>query len=398
MQFTAVLWLHAGPTEVAILAGCQMAPGFLVGIAAGVWADRLHRRPIMITADIGRFALLLTIPLAALFDVLTFGQLYAVAALGATLTVFFDVAYEAYLPTLVEREELVEGNSKLAASASVAEVGSFGIAGWLVQLISAPGAILVDAGSFLGSALFILRIRSPEPPAAPAHEREHFFREALEGAGLVARTPLLRAFAIANGITHASQRIMTVVFLLYLVDEVGFNAGVLGMIWAVGGVTSLVGAYLASRPKLYGRLGPALVAALFCYSGGMLFMPLAASVSVLGVVFLVANQCFVDPAYAFYEINGISLRQGITDDRLQGRMNATMRTLDFGSMLLGTVLGAVLGHWLGLRETLFVAVAGSFSAAAWLAISPVARLREMPTGAVPEIPADIAAETAAALL
>jgi len=131
---------------------------------------------------------------------------------------------------------------------------------------------------------------------------------------------------------------------------------------------------------------------------GALFTPLAASVSVVGVGFLVATQVVTDPAWAFYEINGVSLRQAITEDRLQGRMNASMRSIDFGAMLLGTALGGLLGEWVGLRPTLFIAVSGNFVAALWLALSPVARLREMPAGAIPEVPPDIAAETAAALL
>ncbi len=398
MQFTAVLWLDAGPIAIAVLAACQLGPGFFVGMVAGVWVDRLPRRPIMIAADIGRFVAFATIPLAAAFDVLTFPQLCVVAVLAATMTVFFDVAYEAYLPTLVERDELVEGNSKLAATASMAEVGSFGTAGWLVQIITGPGAVLVDAVSFLFSAYFVWRIRTPEPPSAPKHERQHVVREALEGVQLVARTPVLRSFAVANAILNASGRILTVVLLLYLVDEVGFNAGTLGMIFAIGGATSLIGAFLADKSHWFGGLGRALVLSVVVRGIGSLFTPLATSVSLAGVALLAATQVVTDPAWAFYEINGVSLRQAITEDRMQGRMNASMRSLDFGAMLVGTALGGILGEWVGLRQTLFIAVGGNFVAALWLAISPVARLKEMPTGVAPEVPADIAAEAATALL
>jgi MFS family permease len=391
MQFTAVLWLHAGPIEIATLAACQLAPGFFVGMVAGVWADRLHRRPILIAADLGRFVVFATIPLAAVFDLLTFAQLCAVAVLTATMTVFFAVAYEAYLPTLVERNELVEGNSKLTATASIAEFGSFSVSGWLVQLIKGPGAILVDAVSFLFSAFFVWRIRTPEPPAAPIHERQHMLREALEGMRLVAHSPVLRAFAIANAILMASTEMLGVTFLLYLVNDIGFEPRALGMIFAVGGVTSLAGAFFAGKPHWFGGLGPALVLSLFIRGAGTLFMPLASSVSFIGVALLVGNQVFTDPAWSFYEINSVSLRQAITEDRLQGRMNASMRTFDFGAMLLGTALGGAFGELLGLRETLFLAVGGTFVAGAWLAFSPVARLREMP-GRVAEALAEIAVE------
>lgn len=376
--FTAVLWLDASPLQMAVLAGCQMAPGFLIGLLAGVWADRLHRRPILIACDVGRFFVLCTIPLAALFGVLSLPQLYLVTLAASTLTVFFDVAYEAYLPTLVRRDELVEGNSKLTATASIAEFGSFSLSGWLVQLLRGPGAVFIDALSFLVSAYFVWRIRTPEPPPAPLDERQHILHEAREGMHVVIRQPLLRSLAVSNTLLKASQRMLVVVFLIYLNRELGFGPGLLGMIFAVGGVTSLGGAYLAGRPHLFGGLGPALVAALFLMGLGTLFMPLTANVSLLGVALLVANQLVTDPAATFFEINCVSLRQGITPDRLQGRMNATMRFTEFGGMLAGTALGGVLGELVGLRQTLFIAVGGTFVAAIILALSPVFRLRQMP--------------------
>jgi predicted MFS family arabinose efflux permease len=375
LQFTAVLWLDATPLELSVLLGCQFVPGFLVGLAAGAWADRLHRRPILVAADIGRALALLTIPLAAVFDLLTIGQLYAVALVANSLTVFFDVAYEAYLPTLVERDELVEGNSKLTASASVAEFGAFSASGWLVQLLTGPGAVLVDALSFVWSAVFVGSIRRPEPDLAPHHERQHIGHEIREGVQLVARAPILRSLAVTNMIRMASARMLSVVYLLYLNREVGFGPGVLGMIFAVGGVTSLAGAAVAGRSRSVGGLGPALVLAGFIIPLGTLFMPLASTVSVVGVAFLVANQVITDPAWTFYDINSVSLRQAITPNRLQGRMNASMRFAEFAAMLAGTALGGVLGELIGLRQTLFVAVGGMVLAACWLLFSPVARLR-----------------------
>jgi MFS family permease len=378
LQFTAVLWLDATPLQLSLLLGCQFVPGFAVGLVAGAWVDRLHRRPILIAADIGRAVTIVTIPLAAVFDVLRIEQLYLVALVANSLTVFFDVAYEAYLPTLVEREELVEGNSKLTASASVAEFGAFSASGWLVQLLTGPGAILVDALSFVWSAVFVGRIRSPEPPPAPHHERQHIRHEIREGVQLVARTPILRSLAVTNLIRMLSGRMLGVVYLLYLNREVGFSPGVLGMIFAVGGLTSLAGAALAGRSSSFGGLGPALVLSSFLMSTGTLFMPLAASVSVVGVACLVMNQLISDPAWTFYDINSVSLRQAITPNRLLGRMNASIRFVEFGAMLAGTALGGVLGEVIGLRETLFLSAGGGFVAAAWLLFSPVARLRSMP--------------------
>ncbi len=378
MLFTAILWLDASPLQVALLSACQMAPGFTVGLAAGVWVDRLPRRPIMVTCDVGRFLVLATIPLAAVFDVLTLPQLYLVAIVGNTLTVFFDISYEAYLPTLVKRSELVEGNSKLAATASLAESVSFSLSGWLVQLLRGPGAIFVDALSFLFSAFFIWRIRTPEPARAPVGERRSILIEAREGLQVVRENPLLRSLAGANVLLQLGGSMLSVVFLLYLNRELGFGPGVLGMIFAVGGLTSLGGTFLAGRAHWFGGLGPALILSVFLQGVGTLFMPLAGSVSLLGGALLVANQLVTDPASTFFQINDVSLRQGITPDRLQGRVNASIRFAEFAAMLAGTVLGGVLGEWIGLRETLFAAVGCIFVAAAWLAMSPVRGLRAAP--------------------
>lgn len=378
LSFTAILWLDANPLQISILAGAQLVPGFVVGLVAGVWVDRLKRRPIMIVADIGRFVALATIPVAALFDVLTIWHLYAVALTASTLTVFFDVAYQSYLPTLVAREELVEGNAKLTASASVAEVGSFSLSGWLVQLLSGPGAILIDAVSFLGSAFFVWRIRTEEPPPAPEHERAGVWREAKAGLGFVLCEPVVRSLAFANAFSVCGRGILGVVFLLYLNKEVGFEPGVLGMIFAVGGVTSLAGSFMAGRADLFGGIGPAMVLAAAVRALGMLFMPLASSVSLVGAGLLVANQCVTDPAWAFYDINDVSLRQAVTPHEVQGRMFASCRFIEFGAMLLGTAIGGLLGEFIGLRETLFVAVGLSGVSAVWLGFSPVAKLTRVP--------------------
>jgi MFS family permease len=388
MQFTAVLWLHAGPVQLAILAASQIVPGFLASTVAGVWADRIRRRPIMIGADIGRFFLLATIPAAAVFDLLTFAQLCLVALGTSALGVFFSVSTEAYLPTVVSRSALVEANSKLSAAASVAEFGSFSLAGWLVQLIKGPGAIFIDALSFLGSAICIWRIRTPEPAPAETDEHPLFVRDAADGFAHVMRERRLRALAVANAMLTASGQLVSVVYLLYLVDDLGFKPGVLGLIFSVGGLTSLTGAYLANRSRWFGGLGFALVISLWLRAAGMAFMPLAGAVSAVGVALLVANQLVTDPAWAFYDINSLSLRQTITPDRLLGRVNASMRTVELGAMLAGTAAGGVLGQTLGVRATLFIAVAGTLAASVVLAMSPVAHLKAMPA---PEIDEPLAA-------
>src|SRR5215216_4643610 len=262
IAFAAVLTLDAGPYQIAILSVAQIAPAFLLSLFAGAWVDRLPRRPIMITADLARAALLATIPVAALFDVLRIEQLYIVAALASVFTTFFDIAYQAYLPTLVEPDQLVEGNSKLTASAAVAEASAFSSAGWLVQLLTAPGAIVIDALSFLWSAYFVFRIETKEPPPKPIAERQHIREEIADGVRLLARDSILRSLAVSNLILNFAYRVNSAVYMLYVVNELGFKPGVLGLIFAVGGISALVGSLYANRVTLLIGLGPAMIAGM----------------------------------------------------------------------------------------------------------------------------------------
>ncbi len=199
LAFTAILYLHARPFEVALIAAFDVFAGICVGLFVGVWVDRLRRRPIMIAADIARAAVTGSIPLAALFGVLRIEQLYVAAFAGGALTTFFDVAYQSYLPTLVEKDRLLEGNSKLTASFSVAEFGAFGISGWLVKLLTGPGAIAVDAVSFLFSAGAVRAIRAPEPTPPPPEQRQSVRAEIVEGLRAVLHDGILRTLAASCG-------------------------------------------------------------------------------------------------------------------------------------------------------------------------------------------------------
>lgn len=377
LALTAVTLLDAGPGELAILAGAQTVPGFALGLVAGVWVDRLSRRAIMIAVDLARFAVILTVPVAWAFDALTMAQLWAVGFVTAAGAVIFEVAYEAYLPTLVSKEELVEGNSKLTGSASVAEVMGFSAAGWLVQLLRGPGAMLLDALTFLWSAFWLWRIRTPEAPPPPATQRSHVLLEAREGLRATFADPVLRALALSGALFWASTSIITVYYLVFLTQEQSWQPGVLGLIFAIGGVTSLGGSLVAGR-TLPGGIGPSLVVARLIAGVSMLFMPLTPGVTAVGLACLVAAQLVGDPAWTYYEINLVSLRQAIVGERLLGRVNASMRVLEFGGMLGGLGLAALLGAFFSAREALFFAAAVSTGAALFLAVSPVMRLRRVP--------------------
>ena len=379
LPFTAILVLHATPFEMGLLAAADIVAGLLVGLVAGVWVDRLRRRPILIGADLGRAALLASIPAAAFLGVLRLEQLYVVAFLAGVLTMFFDVAYLSYLPSLVRPEDLLEGNSKLSASASVAEVGAFGLAGWLVQLFTAPVAILIDAVSFLVSALCVGAIRAPEPAPARVAARESLRREIGEGLRAVLGDRLLLATAASAVTLDLSFRVFGAVFALYMLEGLGLKPGLLGMIYAVGGAGSLVGALVAGRSARRLGIGPTMVVALVLTGVGMLFVPLARGATVLTVLLLVAQQLVTDPAATVYEINQVSLRQAVTPGRVLGRVNASIRFVGMAAMLVGALLGGALGEWLGLRPTLVLGACGTFVAAGWLVLSPVRRLKDTPT-------------------
>lgn len=374
LSFTAVLLLEATPLQVALLSTASLLPGFLAGLVAGVWVDRLARRPILVLADLGRALALLTIPIAYQLSTLNMSHLYLVAGVTGLLSVFFDVAYEAYLPSLVGAQHVVEGNSKLAASASVAEVSGFGISGWLTQLLSGPFAIGIDALSFLVSAAFCARIRTAEPPRRPRHERDSFATEVLEGLRQVGHSSVLLTLAFTTALLTFSFNVYGTVFLIYTGRELGFGPAVLGMIWGIGGLTSLLGAVLA--PHLSGRLGygPAMISGLIFVGLSMFLIPLASGATLLAAVFMIVQQ-FGDGGETVFRINETSLRQTLAPAHVLGRVNGSMRFVALGATLLGSLVGGLLGQQIGARATLVAGATGVVLTALMLGLSPVRRVR-----------------------
>ena len=375
MSFTAILVLHATPFQLGLLSAVRLAPGFLSGLVAGVWVDRLRRRPILISADIGRALLLATIPSAAVLGLLRIEQLYVVTFLVSVLTIFFDVAYQSYLPSLIGRETLVEGNSKLAASASVAEVGSFAMAGWLVQLFTAPITILIDAISFVVSAMSVWLIHAPEP--APACDLQpNIRREIAEGLSAVLHNRLLRALAACTLSKEFFGGMYGALVVLYMARDLGFSPGILGTIWAVGGISSLIGAGATESTTRRLGIGPAMIAGLLLFGIALFFIPLARGTTLTAALLLVLQQISGDGAATSYQINQVSLRQAITPERLLGRVNASAEFLRLGATLIGSLLGGLLGEMIGVRTTLFLGAFGTLLSTFWLVFSPVRGLRD----------------------
>ena len=256
LMWCAVHDLKATAWQLAVLALCDRLPGFLLGLAAGVWVDRVARRPLLLSTDLIRAVLIALVPLAALLGHLSFPLLLIVSALTGALSTLFDIGYQAYVPTVADDDALVRANSKLTFTASLAEIGAFGMAGWLIQWLGAPGALWLDAGSFLVSAVSLTAIRARETvkPGSPSGETlTELIAEARVGIATVGALPPLKRLLIGEASLALAMGATGTVYLLFVARELGFPAGELGMIFAVGGVTSLVGASLAER--IAARLG-----------------------------------------------------------------------------------------------------------------------------------------------
>jgi MFS family permease len=380
LAFTAILVLDASPLHMGLLTAAGTAPGLLGGLVAGVWVDRLRRRPVLIGADLGRALLLGTIPLAAVFDLLCIEHLYVVAFLTGLLTLTFDVAYLAYLPSLLRRDQLVEGNSKLAASAAVAEASGFGISGWLIQALSAPLAVLVDALSFVVSAIAIRLIRASEPPPPARAERPGFLAEMNDGLHTLAGSAHLRALTASIATLEFAGGLFGAVVLLYTTRTLGLPPGIQGLIFAVGGVTSLLGALAAGGVIRRLGVGPAMILGLLLTGTGSLLIPLAPDRSAASLLLLVGSQLVSDPARTLYMIAQVSLRQALTPAGRLGRVNAGTHMLTLSAALLGALGGGLLAEGVGLRSTLVIGACGSAAAALWLVVSPLRSLRTAPEG------------------
>jgi predicted MFS family arabinose efflux permease len=294
----------------------------------------------------------------------------------SALSILFEVAYRSYLPSLVGRDELVEGNSKLAATDAVAEMGGFGLAGVIVQVLGAPVGVLVDAVSFVGSALALLAIRTPERPVAREEGDEAGDGEASAlgeiGAGLRAiwAHPTLRAVVGAGTTDAFFIHFFVAVLTLFFTRELGFGPATLGLIFAIGGVSSFVGALIADRTIRRWGLGRSLIGSFLAYRFASYAIPLVAGPYAAQVAILSASQV-LDAAATIQQISQNSLIQTTAPERLLGRVNASFQTLQQGAILLGLLIGGILGQAIGLRPTIVVGLTTSLLSVIWLIRSPV---------------------------
>jgi MFS family permease len=376
LPLVAILVLHASTFEVGLLTALDTAGFLIVGLPAGAWVDRMRFRSVLIVNDILRAAALGSIPLAQLLGVLTIGQLYAVAVVAGVCTVFFDVAYQSYLPDLIDRTALVEGNSKLQASESVSQIAGPGVGGALVQALSAPYAIFVDALSFLWSAGWAgaIQARPPKPERKPDR---HLGREIKDGVVFVVNNPMLRSIAMCTGSSNLCSSIAGAVFYVLLAGQLGVSAGIIGLIMATSAIGGLVGSLVANRIAQRLGQGPTIWVSILVGAPLGFVVPFVHKDWTL--VLLAVAQVFWWGTVVVYNITQVSFRQGLGPPHLLGRMNATMRFLVWGTMPLGGLLGGILGETVGVRETLLIAGIGG--ALTWLPVffSPLRWQRELPT-------------------
>ncbi|MEP7068357.1 MAG: MFS transporter [Usitatibacter sp.] len=371
LPMAAILLLGATPLQLGWLSVLGVLPGALVAWWAGAWIDRRSRRAVMIGADWARALLIASIPAAALWGTLSLAQLGLVAALACMATVLFEIADHAYLPSIVPAGRLVEANSRLETVDALAEISGPALGGALVQWLTAPFALAIDAASFVVSALVIGRIRAVEP-SREADAIRHasgssLLREARGGLALVWRHPLLRALFVSTMLLTFFMSFMAPLYTLFALETLKMSPGVLGMVIGCGGIGALAGA--AATPALVSRFGSGRVTMTALIAGGasQVFIPLAPADPVTGTAFLVASQLLGDGLLTIYVITETSLRQQAVAAEALGRTAAVWKTAASVLAPFGMLLGALLAEAAGIRTALWVLVGGGISAAIPLA-------------------------------
>lgn len=378
LPIIAITILHASAFAVAALGTVEFVPFLLFTLPAGVWVDRLPRRAVLIVGDLGRGLLLCSVPIAYLTGHLTLVQLFVVGFLTGILTVFFDVAYQSYLPALVDRELLIDGNSKLEVTRSAGQLAGPPAAGGLIQLLTAPYAVVWDSASFFISGAFLLAIRKKEQPLENKADgrRAGMRHELWEGLVYVVKHPYLRPQAISTGTSNFFSNVAFSIIVVFAVRTLGLSTGLIGVAFGLGSIGWLSGAAGAGRMQRWLGVGGATIfgAAL----GGPGTLLVALTPKSLAVPFIAAGMMIGGFGAVLYNIQQVSLRQAITPERMQGRMNAVMRFLVWGPIPLGSLVGGAIASTFGLRTALLVGAIGGFTSTIPIIFSPIRKLKAMP--------------------
>ncbi|MEZ4522359.1 MAG: MFS transporter [Thermomicrobiales bacterium] len=375
LPLLAILALDASPAQMGLLSAAGTAPFLVIGLIVGVWVDRVRRRPLMIAADLLRAVLLLTVPVAWWGGFLRIELLYAVAVLTGSLTVVFDVAWMSFLPSIVRRGQLVDANSRLQVSASVAQVSGPGIGGVLVGIAGAPLAILTDAASFALSALFLLRAAPDGAQQKNAVEVSSIRRDILEGLRVVFRDSVLRALVYSKVLVTFSAGMFFAVYMLFMAEDLGLGATAIGIVFATGGIGSLLGAVIAERASSRFGTGVTVIHGQFWFGAFGVAIPLAVLFPAIALVMVVLSEFAQWMAHIVSQVNELSIRQAKVPDQYLGRVNSVFQFFGRGMTPIGALMGGFLGEVIGIPMTLVVATVGFFFAFLFVVFSPVRRFR-----------------------
>ena len=374
MPLAAVIVLDATPFEMGLLFAVEMSPFLLFGLFAGVLADRRRRRSIMIISDVARAIILAAIPITWYFDLLSWPVMFVVAFLAGMFTTLFDIAYQAYLPVLVKRDLLLDANSKLETSRASSQVAGPSIAGLVVDAIGAPFAIAANSISFLGSAVFLLRVKKKEE-LDNANNGKSVIAEIREGLDIVFSNKILRGIAGCTSIGNLFGSMAFAVIVLFMEDSLALSPTMIGLLFAVGSAGAIVSAITSSRIAGSMGVGKAIVASAALFGLPTVFMIFAYPENAIAVM---APLLFVNGfLMVMYNVNQISLRQAITPERLQGKMNATMRFLVWGVFPIGGILGGIMAEAIGIRAMFFISGIGVTLSFLMVYLSPVLNVRSI---------------------
>ena len=379
LPLVAAISLKASPLEMGILQAVGFLPFLILSLFAGVWVDRKPKRPILICADIVRAMLLVMIPLGWYEGFLSMPLLLAVAFLIGIGTVFFDIGSTSYLPFLIGNEQLAEGNSKLEFSSASATVLGQSIGGALIQIFSPPFAITFDVISYVCSALFLGFIRKKETIVVPEGERQNIWSDIGKGTTFVFGNEMIRAIVLAATFFNLFTVMMEPIFILYITRTLRLEPVVIGLIFSSAGAGALVGAFIAMPVMNRLGIGKTLISSLLIAGLAACLIPVAVVLPTIPAVILIIMMYFLDSVMLIvFNINQRSLRSAITPDRLQGRMNASIRFLVMGVVPIGNVLGGLLGGLIGTTLTLLVGAIGIVFASVFIISPSIRRLRIIP--------------------
>ncbi|GHJ90886.1 MFS transporter [Streptomyces sp. NE5-10] len=374
LPLAAVLVLGADAAQMGWLKTLELLPALLLNLPFGAWADRrANRRRIMIATDLGRAALLLTLPVAHVLDLLTLGQLYVVAFGVGALSVLFEVCNATLFVALVPTERYVQANSLVNGSRSMAWLAGPSIGGLLVQVLTAPVALLADALTYLASAGYLAKIRPVEPAPAPV-VKGHF----TEGMRWVLRERSMRALFAASGTVQFFNYMFHTLFVLYVTTELGLGAGLLGLALGAGAVGGLLGAVCSGAVVRRIGIGGSLVAGFLGFTLPLVLIPAADGPLPLVVAVLFAAEFLSCAGVMIVDVAAGSFQMALVPDAVRARVMGAFRTLNHGFRPLGALAGGVLGTAIGLRPTLWIATVGAVFAVLWLLPSPLPRMRELP--------------------